>query len=63
MFGQYNTSSKMLHKVVHITDMYSIRFILLLQKNKGKDISNYNPMTTVGLTYNGFKQETGGWQW
>jgi hypothetical protein len=54
MFGQYNTSSKMLHKVVHTTDMYNTRFISLLWKNKGKDISNYIPVTIVGLMYNEF---------
>jgi hypothetical protein len=60
-FWQYITSSKMLHKVVHITYMYSTRFISHLLKSKGNDISNYIQTTIVGLIYE-FTQEIDCWQ-
>jgi len=55
-FGQYITSSKILHKVVHITYMYSTRFISHPLNSKGNDISNYIHTTIVGLMYE-FTQE------
>lgn len=55
-FGQFITSSKMLHKVVHITYMYSTRFISHLLNSKANDISNYIQMTILGLMYE-FTQE------
>jgi len=58
MFGQNITSSKMLHKVVNITYMYSTRFISHLLNSKRNNVSNYIQTTIVGLMYE-FTQETG----